>query len=364
MTVRSSVGAPGTASHVDGCVSIRRVPEPNAVTATSLRMPSQPFHTLRLHATGLRALRWVFGAVALAVAGCGGDDRGRMGTPLTVFAAGSLARPLRAALDSIAAAGGPIVRLEVMGSREIVRSIVSLGRSPDLVVSADADEVEARLLPLYVMTSTTFARNRVVLALSPKRRRGDSVTALNWASLVASGALRVARADPARAPLGFRTQLVWKLAELELQRAGLAKQLEAASPPALMRGNEADLVALLESGDADAAWCYESLARAMRLQFVMLGDQIDLGSPADSLTYGRVSVLVPGETPAEQIRVRGAPIRYAIAVVSNGGDVVAATLLRARLLDSTSARIMRRNGLDLLRTPQVVSATQALQLRQ
>ena len=287
------------------------------------------------------------------LAGCAGGEAPRAET--TVFAAGSLARPLREALDSISAGGGPVVRLEIMGSRELLRAVTALGRIPDLIVSADAEELEQALIPDFVTSSTTFATNRVVLALSPKSALSPKLTAMNWADVAASGSLRIARADPARAPLGYRTQLVWQLAERALVRPGLAARLAAASPEALMRGNESDLVALLESGDADAAWCYESLARALKIPYVRIGDAVDLGSVADSATYRIATIRIAGSRPGDSVTVTGIPIRYAIAVLRNGPDVIGATMLRERLLDSASVRIMRRVGLDVLDAPRVVT---------
>lgn len=299
----------------------------------------------------------------LAVTACAPrDDTAQQVT--TVFAAGSLARPLRAALDTIAASGGPSVRLEIMGSREMLRAVTSLGRTPDLLVTADAEELERTLIPAYVTSSVTFARNRVVLALSPRLAGRDSITAANWADVVSRGGLRVARTDPGRAPLGYRTMLVWALAGIELKRPGLADSLAAASPASLLRGNESDLAALLTSGDADAAWCYESLARALRIPYIRVGDRLDMGSENDSISYLRASVRIPGASPGDTLTVRGQPIRYGIAVMTNAVDVVGATVLRERLLDSVSRRIMRRSGLDVLETPSVTTPGTALQLKQ
>ena len=132
--------------------------------------------------------------VLLALTGCRAASDSN-GAPMTVYAAGSLARPLRAALDSIAATGGPIVRLEVMGSREILRAITGLKKTPDLVVSADADELERALIPAFVGASTTFARNRVVLALSSRSSVADTITQANWADVLTDHHLQIARAD-------------------------------------------------------------------------------------------------------------------------------------------------------------------------
>ena len=300
----------------------------------------------------LRLIAVVLPVIATLTA-CARGEPARAET--TVFAAGSLARPLRAALDSIAESGGSTVRLEIMGSREILRAVTSLGRTPDLIVSADADELEQTLIPAYVTSSTTFASNRVVLALSPRRAVSDSVTPVNWADVAGSGTIRIARADPARAPLGYRTQMVWQLAERALARPGLAARLAAASPEALMRGNESDLAALLESGDADAAWCYESLARSLKIPYVRIGDAVDLGAVADSSIYRLATVRIAGDKPGDSITVVGTPIRYAIAVLTNGRDVIGATMLRTRLLDSVSVRVMRRIGLDVLDAPRMVT---------
>ncbi len=308
-----------------------------------------------------RRLALVIGGLLVGT-GCA-PETNATDTPLVVFAAGSLARPLRAALDTIEAGGGRAVQLEIMGSREMLRTVMALGRSPDLIVTADADELERLLIPSFVTSSTTFARNRVVLALGPRLAGADTITRANWADVIASGALRVGRADPGRAPLGYRTQHVWQLAEYELQRPGLAEKLAAAAPRTLVRGNEADLAALLESGDADAAWCYESLARAMKLRYVILGDAIDLGSPADSIGYRRASVLVAGAQLSDTVVVRGTPIRYGIAVVNRGLDPVGASVLRERLLDATSRRVMRSAGLDVLDAPIVTTAATKLNIR-
>ncbi|MCC7052408.1 MAG: substrate-binding domain-containing protein [Gemmatimonadaceae bacterium] len=301
-------------------------------------------------------------AVLIVLAGGCGREAPATDAPLTVFAAGSLARPLRAALDSVVASGGPPATLEIMGSREMLRAVTSLHRIPDLVVTADADEMERTLLPSHITASTTFARNRVVLALSRRLAGGDTVTTRNWAAVMASGALRVARTDPARAPLGYRTQLVWILTEAARHEAGLAQRLAAASPAALVRGNESDLAALLESGDADAAWCYESLARALGLRYVTLGSDIDLGStaPADVAGYAQARVRVPGAAPGDSIEMTGTPIRYGIAVLTGGIDPVRAAVLRERLLDADSRRIMRRAGLDVLDSVHVTRARDSL----
>src|SRR5579875_1578610 len=72
-------------------------------------------------------------AAAALLVGCS-HANGRSDTPLTIFTAGALARPLRAAADSFARVA---VALESAGSLETARKITDLGEMPDVVAVAD-----------------------------------------------------------------------------------------------------------------------------------------------------------------------------------------------------------------------------------
>jgi molybdate/tungstate transport system substrate-binding protein len=262
---------------------------------------------------------------------------------VAVFAAGSMARPLTAVLDSLKPRYGTLASVEFMGSLEAVRLMRDLQRVPDLLISADREVVESQLVPELVDTTVRFASNRVVLALAPASGKG--INASNWVQVVSAGGVKIARADPARAPLGYRTQLVWQLAEQRFRRPGLAQALATASPLSVMRGNEADLVALLESGAVDGAWCYESLARAMRLPYILLGDSLDLGAPADASRYAQATVRIAGARPGDSVTVRGEPIEYVMAIPRGSAHRELAGHLMTLLLDSAAQRIMQREGL-------------------
>ena len=67
--------------------------------------------------------------------------------PLVVFNAGSLARPLRAALDTFAAREGVRVEQEQAGSLETARKLTELGRIPDVIALADYEVFPQLLVP-------------------------------------------------------------------------------------------------------------------------------------------------------------------------------------------------------------------------
>ena len=114
---------------------------------------------------------------AAACGGSGGDQSARAGdssgggdTRLVVFNAGSLAIPLRAALDSFAAREGVTVEQETAGSLETARKLTELGKIPDLVGVADYEVIPLLLIPEHTSWYAKFARNRMVLAYTEDRK--------------------------------------------------------------------------------------------------------------------------------------------------------------------------------------------------
>jgi molybdate/tungstate transport system substrate-binding protein len=108
--------------------------------------------------------------------------------------------------------------------------------------------------------------------------------------------------------------MVFQLAERHYRVPGLAAALEAAAPRRNMRPKEIELVALLEAGEIDYAWFYESMALAAGLPYVTLPSAIDLSTLADSSSYAAARVRVQGAAAGDTIELRGAPILYAFSI--------------------------------------------------
>src|SRR5689334_11489580 len=85
------------------------------------------------------------GAALLMTIACGHDSGARQASDslggqdraIVVYNAGSLALPLRAALDSFAEREHVTVQQENAGSLETARKLTELGKIPDLVAVAD-----------------------------------------------------------------------------------------------------------------------------------------------------------------------------------------------------------------------------------
>jgi molybdate/tungstate transport system substrate-binding protein len=304
-------------------------------------------------------------ACARGERGEGGGDSGAAGggrgeEVLVVFNAGSLARPLRAALDTFAAvqrARGSAVHVEQenAGSLETARKLTELGKIPDVIALADHEVFPQLLVPEHVAWYAHFARNRMVVAYTDRSRHAAEIGAANWWRVLARPGVEVGRADPDLDPNGYRTLLTLQLAERHYRAPGLAERLLRNAPRRNMRPKEADLVAMLQTGELDYIWSYESMARAVGLRWVALPHEIDLGTPRDSAFYAQASVRVAGRSRGDTIVFRGAPIVYALSIPARAPHPAVAERFVAWLLGD-GRRVLRAAGLDALDRPVIVGA--------
>lgn len=313
-------------------------------------------HTARIaHATrsreGARAIVAIFVALTCIAPGCAGGDTA---SPLAVLHAGSLAGPLRAALDSFTAHTGRRVNATSAGSLEAARRITELHDVPDIIALADEDVFPSLLMPNDVSGYFVFARNRMVIATSPRRAQ-ESTDSTNWYRALARPHVEVGRSDPDLDPAGYRALLVLQLAARVYHEPSIAGMVLARSGPENVRPKSADLIALLETGALDYAFVYESSARAAGLHWFPLPSSIDLGDESKAAEYATVSVRVRGRARGDTITVRGAPIRYALAIPRRAPHPDGAITLAKYLLSDAGLRAMGGAGLPTMQ-PRYVGA--------
>ena len=292
--------------------------------------------------------------MAVATVACGREAQ--RDQVLTVYNAGSLARPLRAALDTFAAHHAVQIQQENAGSLETARKLTELGKIPDVIALADYEVFPQLLMPAHVSWYAQFARNRMVLAYTTESRFASEITGENWWQILLRPGIETGRADPNLDPNGYRTLLVLQLAEDSYAQPGLAERLLAALPTRNVRPKEADLVGLLQAGELDYIWSYESMARAAGLRYVRLPAAIDLGSPSDSTTYATASVSVTGKSPTDTVVFRGAPIVYGVSIPRAAPHPELAERFLVFLLSDDGRRVLRAAQLDALERPVIVGS--------
>lgn len=267
-------------------------------------------------------MRFPIVLVVLALSACA-DARPR--PPITVFAAASLARPLRALTDSFQRNSRVPSLVEIGGSLEHARKLTDLGRVPDVIMLVD-DDVMASLVPAHLAWYVRFATNRLGVAYGPRSAHRDSITTDNWWRILARPGVRVGRADPNLAPAGIHAVNLIHRVDGYYGRQGSGDSIMARALQRWVRPNATELAALLETGEVDYIIDYESVALQYGFQFVALPQDL---SPA---------------------------ILYGIGVPRSAANAAAGAEFTAYLLSHTGKRVLREARIRVLDTPVSIGA--------
>lgn len=306
-------------------------------------------------------------------------------TPLVVFCAGSLILPFDA-LEKAFESEHPEVDVlnECHGSIQVIRHVTELHEPIDVVATADhalipmlmyAVENPDSGLP-YASWAIRFATNHLALAYSPRSDFAGEIDAGNWYEVITRPGVSLGIADPRFDASGYRALMALKLAEsyyaqpiildsviqdqfttpVNVFQAGsmalitVPEILETIpASPLVIRGASIQLIALLESGDLDYAFEYESVIRQHGLEWVPLPDQINLGSPEFSEQYQQVQVNLNFQRfTSVQPFFRGEQIGYGLTIPSNASHPQAAGQFIAFLLGQQGQQIMADHYQPLL----------------
>jgi molybdate/tungstate transport system substrate-binding protein len=276
--------------------------------------------------------------------GCGGAPT--MERKLIIFHAGSLTVPFKELSEAFMTIHpGVIVETEGAGSRTTVRKVTELGREADIIGVSDYTVIEDLMFPDYADWYIRFARNRIVIAyLEDRARYAEEINSENWYEIITREGVRYGRSDPDADPCGYRTLMVWQLAEKHYGVPGLYEELYEGSPPENIRPKEVELLALLEAGELDYAFVYSSIAEQHGFDFVELPPQIDLSSVEFAEFYAQAKVELSGKEPGRVIIKEGKPIVYGVTIPKNAPHPEIAIAFIEFLIGPEGRRIMASLG--------------------
>jgi molybdate/tungstate transport system substrate-binding protein len=275
-------------------------------------------------------------------------------TPLVVFAAGSLIIPF-ADLEKAFESKYPEIDLQAQyhGSIQVIRHATELHESIDVVATADAS-----LLPMLMYATDVpgtgqpyanwyirFATNRLAIAYRDDSQYASEINTDNWQEILARPAVKVGLADPRFDAVGYRALMLYALAGAYYQKPSLfnsmfkgqfsfplgiftdhglttitVPEIVETKPDShiVLRGASIELIALLESGDLDYAFEYESVIQQHGLKMVSLPDRLNLGAVDQESVYNTVQVDEDFQRFASVKPVfRGERIGYGITIPSN-----------------------------------------------
>jgi molybdate/tungstate transport system substrate-binding protein len=285
---------------------------------------------------------------------CFGEDNNR----LIVFHAGSLAVPFRDMSKAFMEKHpGLEIYLEAAGSRTCARKISDLGRPCDVMASADYSVIENLLIPDHADWNISFATNEMAIMYRPDSRFSKEINGTNWYRILLKEGVEYGHSDPNSDPCGYRSQLVWQLAEKYYEVPGLYDRLKENCPPRNVRPKETDLIALLEAGQIDYLFIYRSVCEQHKMPFVVLPDQINLKSNRHKEFYKQVSIKITGKKPGEFIEKTGKPMVYGITIPKNAPNKGAAVAFVSFIVGPEGQRIMQRNGQPPISPPDATGKT-------
>lgn len=248
------------------------------------------------------------------------------GGTLVVYDAGSVAGPLKAALDTFAARDGVTIDHQTASTVETTRKLTALHQIPDLIALSDERPFPTQLVPQYTTWYARFGRDRMTIAYTYESKYSDQLTPRNWYQILARPNVQVGRADPASDPNGAQTLLTLRLAEHYYHQPGLyAAQLRAV-PDSNVRPTQADLFDRLQADKLDYVWSLASYAHGDGVKTVALPPEI-----AGPII---VALSVPTAAPHPDLAARAA----------------------AYVLSADGQRIMRAAHLEPLDTVQLVGS--------
>ena len=305
-----------------------------------------------------------------------GSTGGR--TTLVVFAAGSLIVPFGDLVKAFEAQYPAIdVHAEYHGSIQVMRQVSELHQPVDVTATADTSLIPMLLYGErdpqtgrpYADWYISFATNRLAIAYTPKSTYASEINANNWYEVLARRDVRVGISDPRFDAVGYRTLMLYALAGSYYDRPRIfddmfdgrfttpvtifrddsgatvtvPEVLEAKPETGLvLRGDSSMLLPLLQTGDIDYAFEYESVIQQHGLSMVTLPDALNLG--AENVDYGKAVVDLDFQRFASvKPEFRGERIGYGITIPTNAPHPSEAALFVQFLLGTEGRAIMSRD---------------------
>jgi molybdate/tungstate transport system substrate-binding protein len=266
---------------------------------------------------------------------------------LIVFHAGSLTVPfVKIEKEFEAKYPGVDVQREAGGSTKMARMISEVGKSADIMASADYKVIDNNLIPKFADWNIRFATNQLVLCYTDQSRYADEITDKNWYEILQKKEVAWGHSDQNLDPCGYRSIMVLQLAEKFYNMDGLYQKLIDNRPQKNIRPKSVELVNLLKTGNMDYAWEYLSVAIQHDLKYVKLNDHINLGNYKYDDFYKQARVKVAGKKPNTWITKMGQSCTYGISMIKDAPNPEAATAFLSFLLSPD-------HGLKILRPVRV-----------
>ena len=325
-------------------------------------------------------------AVLAGATGCapnpanGASTNGSGKTPLVVFAASSLIIPFTD-LEKAFEAQHPDVDVQGQfhGSIQVIRHVTDLHVPIDVIATADASLLPKLMYTVndpdngkpYASWYLQFASNHLAIAFRPNSKYANEINATNWYEVLSRQDVKVGITDPRFDASGYRALMAFALAQEYYHKPDIFSKMfkgkfnfplayfhedglttitvpeiveTAPNSNIIIRGASIEEVALLESGDLDYGFEYESVIQQHNLQMVHLPDELNLGGQGLDAFYRQVEVDLNFQRFATvKPHFTGERIGYAVTIPTNAPHPDLAAEFTAFLLSPQGRAIMEKD---------------------
>ena len=229
------------------------------------------------------------------------------------------------------------IMIEPAGSVSAIRKITEQKRECGVVASADYKLISQLMFPNYTDWYIIFASEQIVLTYTEKSKYQDQINASNWYEILQKEDVKFGRHNPDQDPGGYRTLMMWQLAEKYYKVPGLYQKLFNAKGDIILGGN-------VRSGDLDYNLGYKAPAVQNNQKYVMLPEEVNLSNKRFENYYAQAKVELKGSKPGEIMTVTGEPILFGLTIPKNYPKQELAISWVNFLLSSTGVTIMKSMG--------------------
>jgi len=268
------------------------------------------------------------------------------------------------------------VLIEGHGSIQVIRHVTELYEEADVLVVADHSLIPIMMYNAkipdtdesYTSWYIKFATNSLGIAFMPESRYAGEINENNWYEVLSRPGVKLGLSDARLDACGYRTLMLLLLAESYYQDDAIFEEvLGEFNPPVgvqpgstatiivpeilnplderiVLRGSSIRMLALLESGDIDYAFEYQSVAEQHNLSFLELPPEINLGFNEYSGLYGQVNCQLDFHRfSSVKPEFSGQPIIYGITIPANAPHYGEAVKLLELLLGPDGQQILEVN---------------------
>ena len=255
---------------------------------------------------------------------------------LTVMHAGSLTGMCRLVHEEFKNLNPDVEIVDVSAGGVMLIRDMAKGKQTDLYLSVDYADIPKFMIPEFADWYVVFASTGFVLRYTDQSKYAGEVNAENWLEIIQREDVAFWRSDPENDPAGYRSLMVFQLAEKYYKIPGLANKLAEKSGKQFLYSNTVT--------ERDKGYSFSYSSWTMGGKIIHLPDQINLSNEKFSDYYRQASVTIPGLKPGTTATMHGEPIKLGLTIPKTCINRPAALAWTQLLLSTKGEGLMEKAG--------------------